>query len=34
MEPMFPAIHNGGAMVNRVKMPASPFVMEPGDTPY
>src|SRR5262249_20891040 len=34
MLPMFPAIHNGGTMVNGVQMPPSGFVMEPGDKPY
>jgi aryl-alcohol dehydrogenase-like predicted oxidoreductase len=34
MQPMFPAIHNGGTTVNGVYAPASGFVMEKGDTPY
>jgi aryl-alcohol dehydrogenase-like predicted oxidoreductase len=34
MQPMFPAIHNGGTTVNGVHAPASPFVMEAGGTPY
>ena len=34
MQPMFPAIHNGGTMVNGVQMPPSPFVLGKGDKPY
>ncbi len=34
MQPIFPAIHNGGTTVNGVHAPASPFGIEPGDTPY
>jgi aryl-alcohol dehydrogenase-like predicted oxidoreductase len=34
MQPMFPAIHNGGTTVNGVHAPASGFVMEQGDKPY
>jgi aryl-alcohol dehydrogenase-like predicted oxidoreductase len=34
MQPMFPAIHNGGTTVNGVHAPPSPFVMEKGDKPY
>jgi diketogulonate reductase-like aldo/keto reductase len=34
MAPMFPAIHNGGATVNGVQGPPSPFVMQKGDKPY
>jgi aryl-alcohol dehydrogenase-like predicted oxidoreductase len=34
MQPIFPAIHNGGTTVNGVSMPPSPFVMEKGGTPY
>ncbi len=34
MQPMFPAIHNGGTTVNGVFGPASPFVLMPGDKPY
>ncbi len=34
MQPMFPAIHHGGASVNGVYAPPSHFVMEQGDTPY
>jgi aryl-alcohol dehydrogenase-like predicted oxidoreductase len=34
MQPVFPAIHNGGTMVNGVQAPPSPFVMQKGDKPY
>ena len=34
MQPIFPAIHNGGTTVNGVYMEASGFVMEPGGKPY
>jgi aryl-alcohol dehydrogenase-like predicted oxidoreductase len=34
MQPMFPAIHNGGTTVNGTYAPASGFVMEKGDKPY
>jgi aryl-alcohol dehydrogenase-like predicted oxidoreductase len=34
MQPHFPAIHNGGTMVNGVQMPPSPFVLQAGDKPY
>jgi aryl-alcohol dehydrogenase-like predicted oxidoreductase len=34
MQPFFPAIQQGGTMVNGVQMPASGFVMLPGDKPY
>jgi len=34
MQPMFPAIHNGGTAVNGVYAPPSPFVLQPGDQPY
>ena len=34
MEPMFPAIHNGGTSVNGVHPPLSPFVIDKGDKPY
>jgi aryl-alcohol dehydrogenase-like predicted oxidoreductase len=34
MQPMFPAIHNGGTRVNGVQAPASGFVMEKGQKPY
>ncbi|HEY1690550.1 MAG TPA: aldo/keto reductase [Polyangiaceae bacterium] len=34
MQPMFPAIHNGGTTVNGVHAPPSPFVVEKGETPY
>jgi len=34
MQPMFPAIHNGGTTVNGVHAAASPFVLEPGEKPY
>jgi aryl-alcohol dehydrogenase-like predicted oxidoreductase len=34
MQAWFPAIHNGGTMVNGVQMPPSSFVLEQGDKPY
>ena len=34
MQPMFPAIHNGGTTVNGMYAPPSPFVIEKGDKPY
>ncbi len=34
MEPMFPAIHNGGTSVNGVYADPSPFIMQRGGTPY
>jgi aryl-alcohol dehydrogenase-like predicted oxidoreductase len=34
MQPMFPAIHNGGTTVNGVQAAPSPFVMEAGERPY
>jgi aryl-alcohol dehydrogenase-like predicted oxidoreductase len=34
MQPMFPAIHNGGTTVNGVYGPPSSFVMEQGAKPY
>jgi aryl-alcohol dehydrogenase-like predicted oxidoreductase len=34
MQPMFPAIHNGGTTVNGVYAPTSPFVLQEGDKPY
>ncbi|HEX5657873.1 MAG TPA: aldo/keto reductase, partial [Polyangiales bacterium] len=34
MQPMFPAIHNGGTTVNGVSAEPSPFVITPGDEPY
>ncbi|MEZ4450003.1 MAG: aldo/keto reductase [Nannocystaceae bacterium] len=34
MQPMFPAIHNGGTQVNGVAAPPSPFVMLKGETPH
>lgn len=34
MEPVFPAIHNGGTTVNGVRSEPSPFVMERGGKPY
>jgi aryl-alcohol dehydrogenase-like predicted oxidoreductase len=34
MQPMFPAIHNGGTTVNGVYAAPSSFVMETGDQPY
>ncbi|MFE8601075.1 aldo/keto reductase [Archangium violaceum] len=34
MQPIFPAIHNGGTTVNGTYAPASPFGIEKGDKPY
>ena len=34
MQPMFPAVHHGGATVNGVYAPPSPFVIGAGETPY
>ncbi len=34
MQPIFPAIHNGGTTVNGVFAPASPFGLVKGDQPY
>jgi aryl-alcohol dehydrogenase-like predicted oxidoreductase len=34
MQPMFPAIHNGGTTVNGTYAPPSGFVMEKGEKPY
>jgi aryl-alcohol dehydrogenase-like predicted oxidoreductase len=34
MQPMFPAIHNGGTTVNGVYAPTSGFGVQAGDTPY
>jgi aryl-alcohol dehydrogenase-like predicted oxidoreductase len=34
MQPIFPAIHNGGTSVNGVFAPPSPFILQKGDTPY
>ena len=34
MQSFFPAIHNGGTMVNGVQQPPSQFVMEKGGKPY
>jgi aryl-alcohol dehydrogenase-like predicted oxidoreductase len=34
MQPMFPAIHHGGARVNGVYAETSPFVFGKGDQPY
>jgi aryl-alcohol dehydrogenase-like predicted oxidoreductase len=34
MQPMFPAIHNGGTRVNGVELPPSGFVMLKGEKPY
>jgi aryl-alcohol dehydrogenase-like predicted oxidoreductase len=34
MEPMFPAIHNGGTMVNGIQAPPSEFVIGKGEKPY
>jgi len=34
MQPMFPAIHNGGTTVNGLYAPATSFGIEKGDQPY
>jgi aryl-alcohol dehydrogenase-like predicted oxidoreductase len=34
MQAYFPAIHNGGTMVNGVQAPPSPFVLEKNEQPY
>jgi aryl-alcohol dehydrogenase-like predicted oxidoreductase len=34
MQPVFPAVHHGGATVNGVSAPISPFVIGAGETPY
>jgi aryl-alcohol dehydrogenase-like predicted oxidoreductase len=34
MQPIFPAIHNGGTTVNGVHLPTSGFGLEKGDQPY
>jgi len=34
MQAHFPAIHNGGTMVNGLQTPPSVFVMEKGGHPY
>ena len=34
MQPMFPAIHNGGTTVNGVYAPPTAFGLEKGDQPY
>jgi diketogulonate reductase-like aldo/keto reductase len=34
MQPMFPSVHHGGASVNGVYAPTSPFVIDAGQTPY
>ena len=34
MQPIFPAIHNGGTRVNGVQAPPSPFILQKGDKPY
>ncbi len=34
MQPLFPAIHNGGTTVNGIQAPASPFTLQPGEKPY
>ena len=34
MQPMFPAIHNGGTTVNGVHAEPTSFGVQPGDTPY
>lgn len=33
MQPIFPAIHNGGTRVNGVHVPPSPFILQPGEKP-
>jgi len=33
MQPIFPAIHNGGTSVNGLYAPASPFVLQKGEAP-
>jgi aryl-alcohol dehydrogenase-like predicted oxidoreductase len=34
MQPVFPSIHHGGATVNGISAPVSPFVIGVGETPY
>jgi aryl-alcohol dehydrogenase-like predicted oxidoreductase len=34
MAPLFPAIHNGGTMVNGIQAPPSPFTISKGEKPY
>jgi aryl-alcohol dehydrogenase-like predicted oxidoreductase len=34
MQAMFPSIHHGGATVNGISAPTSPFVIGAGETPY
>jgi aryl-alcohol dehydrogenase-like predicted oxidoreductase len=34
MQAIFPALHHGGATVNGIYAPPSPFAMEPGGKPY
>ena len=34
MQPIFPSIHHGGATVNGISAPLSPFVIGADDTPY
>jgi aryl-alcohol dehydrogenase-like predicted oxidoreductase len=34
MQPMFPSVHHGGAAVNGVFAPPSPFVLGAGEKPY
>ncbi len=34
MQPVFPSIHHGGATVNGITAPVSPFVIGVGETPY
>lgn len=34
MQPVFPAIHNGGTRINGVYAPPSPFIVQPGDVVY
>ena len=34
MQPVFPAIHNGGTRVNGVQAPPSPFILQKGEKPY
>lgn len=34
MQPIFPAIHNGGTTVNGVQAAPSPFILQKGEKPY
>jgi len=34
MQPIFPAIHNGGTMINGIQMPATSFGIQPNEKPY